>query len=64
MDKSRWERIQGLFHEAVDLPPTEQDTFLLAACDSDTELIQDVRAMLREDSYPASVLDRSVAEIA
>jgi len=64
MDKSRWERIQELFHEAVDLPPTEQDTFLAAACDSDTELIQDVRAMLREDSCRASVLDRSVAEVA
>ena len=64
MDNSRWERIQELFHKAADLAPVEQDAFLANACDTDAKLIEDVRSMLREDSHPASVLDRGVAEAA
>jgi len=64
MDNSRWERIQSLFHEAADLPTAQQDSFLTAVCGSDTELLENVRSMLQEDSRPASVLDRNVAEIA
>ena len=64
MDQSRWERIQTLFHEATDLPPAEQDAFVVSACGADHGLVEDVRAMLREDSDAASVLDRGVAEVA
>jgi len=64
MDKIRWERMQALFHEAADLSPAEQDTLLAEACGTDAELAEDVRAMLREDTRPASVLDRGVAEMA
>lgn len=64
MDSIRWERIQELFHMAADLPAHEQDVFLGAACGTDAELMETVRAMLKEDSHPASLLDRDVAEIA
>src|SRR4029077_8893671 len=50
--------------EAADLPTAQQDSFLTAVCGSDTELLENVRSMLQEDSRPASVLDRNVAEIA
>ena len=63
MENSRWERIQTLFHEAADLPKAEQDTFLVRTCGTDLQLIEEVQAMLREDSRP-SVLDRTVAEVA
>src|SRR5215470_1471689 len=64
MDNIRWEQIQALFHKAVDLPADEQDALLVAASSIDAELVDEVRAMLREDSGPVSVLDRSVAAIA
>ena len=64
MDQSRWERIQALFHEAADLPSAEQDAFVVSACGADDGLVEEVRAMLREDSDAASVLDRGVAEVA
>ena len=64
MDKARWERILALFHEAADLPQAEQDIYLTTACDNDPEVVQQVRAMLREDSRCASVLDHSVADVA
>lgn len=64
MDNDRWERIQALFHEVADMPLAEQDAFLAAACNSDTLLMQELRAMLREDSRPSSLLDRGMAEAA
>jgi len=64
MDNSRWERIQSVFHEAADLPEAQQDAFLRTTCGTDIELLESVRGMLDEDSRPASVLDRNVAEIA
>ena len=64
MDNNRWERIQSLFPAAADLPSAEQDSFLAKACGPDLQLIEEVRAMLQEDSQSSSVLDRSVAEIA
>src|SRR5215831_5315696 len=64
MDKARWERILVLFHEAADLPQAEQDIYLTTACDNDPDVVQQVRAMLQEDSRCASVLDHSVADLA
>ena len=64
MDSSRWERIQELFHTVADLPVHEQDVLLAEACGTDAELIKEVRAMLKEDSNPTSMLNRDVAEVA
>jgi serine/threonine protein kinase/tetratricopeptide (TPR) repeat protein len=61
MDSARWERIQSLFHDAVDLPAAERDSFLRAACGDDRELFSEVRASIEEDERGASLLDRGVA---
>jgi serine/threonine-protein kinase len=61
MDSSRWERIQALFHDAVDLPADERERFLKEACGDDQELLADVRASIDEDLRGASLLDRGVA---
>lgn len=64
MDNSRWERIQAVFHRAADLPQAEQDSYLAGACDDDPDVLQQVRAMLEEDSHSVSVLDHSIADLA
>jgi len=64
MDSTRWDRIQGLFHETVDLPEPEQRTFLKAACGDDAALMADVLAMLEEDAKDASLLNRDRAQVA
>lgn len=64
MDSARWERIQSLFHDAADLPPSKQRTFLEAACGADKELVAEVLAMLDQDASGHSLLDRSLADIA
>jgi eukaryotic-like serine/threonine-protein kinase len=64
MEDARWQRIQALFHEAADLPTERRGDFLKSACGEDQALMQEVAAMLDEDSRGASLLDRALAEAA
>ena len=64
MDSARWEGIQTLFHEALDLPAPEQHPFLKAACSDDVTLLAEVEALLAEDAQSGSFLERDVANIA
>ena len=64
MDTTRWRRIQSIFHEAADLPATERQPFLEAACDDDEKLIEEITAMLDADDQGGSLLDRDMAQVA
>jgi len=64
LDRSRWGRIQNLFHEAASLPQAEQQAFLESACGEDQSLVADVIALLHEDARAASLLDQPLAEVA
>jgi serine/threonine-protein kinase len=64
MDSARWQRIQSLFHAAVDLSAEDRRAYLNAECAGDSELMAKVIAMLEEDARGASVLDRDVAQVA
>src|SRR6185369_3366645 len=62
MDNARWQRLQSLFQEALELPSSEQYAFLSAACDE--SLREEVLAMLEQDARCGSLLDRGLAEVA
>lgn len=64
MDSARWQRMQKLFHEAADLPPSDWQSFLHSACANDQELMSEVLAMLEQDTAGTSLLDRRLAEVA
>ena len=64
MDRTRWDRIQKLFHDAADVPQDEQRVFLEAACGDDEELVIEVLNMLDQDANGHSLLDRHIADIA
>jgi len=64
MDSARWNRIQKLFHDAADVPQGEQRVFLEAACGDDEELIVEILAMLDQDAYGHSLLDRNIGDLA
>lgn len=64
MDRAQWDRIQDVFHQAVDIPAPEQAAFLASACGDDPKLLKEVSAMLREDARGESILDRDLAEVA
>jgi serine/threonine-protein kinase len=64
MDRERWQRIQAIFHQAADLPASDQATFLRNACGDDRDLESEVQAMLREDGSSSHLLDRKLADLA
>ncbi|MFN8573263.1 MAG: serine/threonine-protein kinase [Gemmatimonadaceae bacterium] len=64
MDAKRWERVQELFHAAIELPEDERDAWLTATCGSDTELRERVQALVAEDARSDSLLDRNLANVA
>ena len=43
------ERLQALFHDAVDRPPAERAPFLRAACGDDPAMVEEVLAAIAED---------------
>ena len=64
MDSARWHQIQSLFHDAADLPHSEQRAFLETACGDDEELALEVLALLHQDASGHSLLDRDLSDIA
>jgi len=64
MDRERWQRIQSIFHDAVDLPEAKRKTFVETACGHDQELIREILAMLDQDASGHSLLDRNLADVA
>src|SRR5579863_10352211 len=63
MDSTRWERIQAVFHDALERPESERRAFLESACGDDHELMATVVAMLEKDRR-GSILDRQLPEVA
>lgn len=57
-------RMQDLFHAAADLPVSERESYLRAACEEDETLYAEVVAMLEEDSRGGSVLDLGLGTVA
>src|ERR1044072_2303124 len=57
MDSDRLRRIQQIFQQGADLPPSSQSGFVDAACGGDEDLRNHVLAMLAEDARADSLLD-------
>src|SRR5579863_3403384 len=64
MDSARWEQIQAIFHQALELPESDRSPFLKTACGEDAELAGEVDAMLRADGRETSLLDRGLHRVA
>jgi eukaryotic-like serine/threonine-protein kinase len=64
MDAIRWERIQSLFHDALERPAAERLPFLQAAASTEPDLVRDVLALLEEDARGTSLLDRELPHVA
>lgn len=64
MDPERWERIQSIFHEVVDLDATDREARLVALCGDDLTLRHDVQAMIDGDARGAPIVDRTLGGVA
>ena len=64
MDADRWDRLQGLFDEAVALAPAERSSFLDRACGGDGELRRELESLLEQDARSTDVLGDVVSRAA
>ncbi|MDZ4863387.1 MAG: serine/threonine-protein kinase [Gemmatimonadota bacterium] len=64
MNRARWERVQALFHGALDRPTADRRRFVEQEAGPDPELIADVLGMLAQDESQVSLLDRGLGPAA
>ncbi|MEN0065965.1 MAG: protein kinase [Myxococcota bacterium] len=55
MDAARWARVRAVFDAVVELPASEREATLAAACGSDAALRQEVEALLDADEDTAAL---------
>ncbi|MBX7169450.1 MAG: protein kinase [Pyrinomonadaceae bacterium] len=64
MENTRWQQIDELFDEVLDLPESEREAFLSEKCKDDAELKNEVLALLKAGSDSEKFLEKSVMGIA
>jgi serine/threonine-protein kinase len=64
MDESRWQQIQQIFEQAVELPRGTQPSAVASLCEGDQALEREVLEMLEEDARANSLLDSSLDQTA
>ena len=62
MDSNQFKKIESIFEKAVDLSLEKREEYLLSACDGNEEMLKHIRAMLKADENPHSLLDDLAAE--
>jgi hypothetical protein len=50
VDSERWQRIEQLFHAALELAPEQRGSYLTEACEDDAELRERVARLLDQSS--------------
>jgi len=49
LDKRRWQKVETLYHAALERAPDERVAFLADACADDSGLLREVEELLRLD---------------
>ena len=62
MDAERWQRVNKLYDEAVELAGHERDAFLLQACSTDEDLCREVASLLAADDQAGSFIAGNAVE--
>lgn len=60
----RWERVENLFHTALELEPAERAAFLAQACDGDGALRDEVESLLASHRQAAGFIESPAADLA
>src|SRR6266478_6240982 len=60
MDQEHWQRVEGLFHAALERGPEARQAFLDVACGGDTDLRRQVELLLAKDNEAGSFLETPV----
>lgn len=60
---AHWERVEQVFHAALDLPNEKQDAFLHEACVGDAALATEIKGMLRAHATVTEFLEQPALEL-
>ncbi len=63
MNIETWKKIQSIFHDAIDLPERERESFLRAAAAEDEYAVVEAEAYIKAYEKGADLLDQPVLEI-
>jgi len=63
MNPDRWQRLEDLFHAALEMPVAERDAFLISACGDDKQLRADVEKLLHADEQASAFVDSAAAGV-
>ncbi len=61
---SRWQRLEALFYQALELKPEERAAFLETSCAGDADLRKEIQELLNSSEKPMEFLQESVAAAA
>ena len=64
MKVDRWERVNALFHSAVERAPEDRAAFLDAACSGDESLCREVKSLLRSHERTKNFIELPAFEVA
>ena len=62
MNPDRWEKISGLYHEALKLKADERAAFLKQACSGDEELRREAESLLALDQQAEDFIESPALE--
>ncbi len=57
MSPDRWEKINEIFNNALDLPSAERDAYIVRECGDDPELLAEVRSLLGAESQAGEFIN-------
>ena len=63
INKEHWEKVETIYHAALERDPDTRDSFLSQACGSDKELRSEVDSLLRFDEASAKFIETPAIEL-
>src|SRR5215831_11790213 len=64
IDSRRWQKIEQIYHDALELEPSRRAAFLAGVCEGDAVLHREVESLLRADDRANRFLERPALEAA
>src|SRR2546427_13188404 len=64
MKPERWQKLDELFHVALEREPSARDAFLAEACGGDNDLLHELQSMLAHHEKAGSFIESPAYEVA
>jgi serine/threonine protein kinase/Flp pilus assembly protein TadD len=62
MSRERWQKVEEVFQRALDLLPDERTQYVERRCEGDSELLRDVKALLKQYEAAGDFLEQPIYE--